>query len=373
MLKSDINSPLRRESDPKYPTNSEAFNFLSQCAGAKFDWTSAEPPNPKKANIFPPQKILTLLQGGSFDFDSFTEVKGTSRGEEQTLQECVNFFQQKGINAYKENVSLNDNILSALEKTYEILKLSQERKIIVPTPTFGYYFKQFKDKNIGFETFATKAEDGFLPNLQDLEEAIIRSDAKALLLCYPNNPTGAVMTEKCAREIAEITARHNVFVISDEAFLNNSLSEKTHFPIAAIDGMINRSLTITSTAKSMFIGNKTGFCVGHPEIIVNFEKLGGYPNKHSQKILNTGLDIAKWMFEESSIATFPSECFLFDEKQMLVRIALKQPQQEIEVAFDNMALAAAKIENYSKSPSPKALEKLDGLTTKKAPSQANRT
>ncbi len=412
---------------------SEAFAFLPRCLKSKFDMTSAEPPYPNSTGIMPPPKVLKITGEGE-NFSDWTEFHGTSRGEEVVLQECVKFFNRRGIECSQSNVSLSNNILSAIESIYGKIGLNESRKILVPTPTFGYYFQQFKDKGISFNTMPTTSAEGFLPNPQMLEDAIVRNGSVALLLCYPNNPTGTIMTEECAHAIADITGRHNVFVISDEAFMNNSLSQKQHFPIAAIKGMVDRSLTITSAAKSTFIGRKIGFCVGNPDIIDGFERIGGYPTKRDQrvmmaaiedsaenreylkicrdhylrnidlikgkseelnqkfcqqfgeekvyvrpfikdpdaanvylmdfsglrgkqrssKIMNTGLDVAKWLLEDASIGTVPGECFLFDEKEMLVRITLNHGAREIEMAFDSAISAVKSIDN---SPSITPIQK----------------
>ncbi len=411
-------------SEQKSLIKSEAFAFLPRCLKSKFDMTSAEPPHPNSTGIMPPPKVLKIMREEE-NFSDWVEFHGTSRGEEDVLQECVKFFNRRGIKCSQENVSLNDNILSAIASIYGRIGLNESRRILVPTPTFGYYFQQFKNKEIGFNIVSTRTEEGFLPNPQMLEDAIIRSGAAALLLCYPNNPTGTVMTQECASAIADITKRHNVFVISDEAFMNNSLSQKQHFPIAAIDGMLDRSLTITSAAKSIFTGRKIGFCVGSPDTIDEFEKIGGYPTKRDQRvmmaaiedseenreylekcrshylrnialikgktedlnqqfcnqfgetkiyakpfiadpdaanvylmdfsglrgkkrgdqIMNTGLDVAKWLLEDASIGTVPGECFLFDEEEMLVRITLNHGSKEIEMAFDSAIDAVKYIDN----------------------------
>lgn len=266
----------------------ESFAFLERCLDSRSDLTSAESLDPESTGILVPKKISTLM--ATVKSVDLREVHGRSRGEDSTLQECVTFFNRHGIGCSKENVSLSVNILSALEHVYRKLHLSEANKIIVPTPTFGYYFKQFQDNKIGFETLPTKAENNFLIDAEALEKMIVETGAKTLLLCYPNNPTGAVMTKENALAIAEVVKRHDVFVISDEAFISNSLSDKKHFSIAAVDGMLDRSFTVTSAAKSMFIGNKTGFCVGHPEILSGLEMLGGYPTKHTQKIMSAAIE-----------------------------------------------------------------------------------
>lgn len=433
MKKCELSETLGQQ----YSIYPEAFDFLSSSQEAEFDMTSAEPLHPRRCQILPPEKVLKLVKGGGdeFDFDDVTEVRGTSRGETATLEKCVEFFRRHRINCNLENVSLSYDILSALSHVYKGLGLPGGRKkILVPTPTFGYYFKQFQEDNISFTTLPTRAENNFLPDIEELRKAIIDSGASVILLCYPNNPTGSIMTEECAVRISRIAKELGVFVISDEAFLNNSLSENRHFSYAAVEGALENSFTITSPAKSIFASSKTGFCVGNQDIINSFEKLGGYPTKHSQKItaaaiddneenseylhqcrqyylnninviktksaelnkvfcdqfseekiyvkpfipdpdatnvylmefsglrgkeyggriLNTGLDVAKWLLNESAIRTVPGECYIFDETEMLVRVTLNRPPQEFELAFNKMVVAAASIQKSpERSPSPK--------------------
>lgn len=427
-LKSD-NNP---NSESLYPVNQEAFDFLDKCRQSSIDMTSIRPPHAIKSNIPLPTEVMKALT--EVNFDDFLEDDGISRGEDSTLEACTNFFNRNGIICSKESVSLSGGILDGLKHVYKKIRLNRDNKILIPTPTFGYYFKQFKDENIGFEILPTTLENNFLPNLDELEEALSKSDIKALLLCYPNNPTGAILTEEHARNIADIAKRHGVFVISDEAFINNSISDQKHFSIAAVEGMVDHSFTITSAAKSIFMGEKTAFCVSKPDMLIGLEKLGGYPTKRTQrvltaaiegtpenaeyfeacksyyhsnislikdrceeinkklqeqfeenltyvkpyienpqiggpylldfsglrgksfneKIMNTGLDIAKWLLEEAKVGTVPGECFLLDERTMTVRIAINSTPQELNLAFDKISEASEKITAPSIAPrSPK--------------------
>ncbi len=268
-------------------TNAPAFAFLSRCSKSRFDLTSSESLALDSAGISFPKKILDLIT--SFNPSDFTAFKGESRGEEYVLNECKKFFNRSGIKSELSNVSLCENILKGIDNIYTILDLNKDRKILVPTPTFGYYFKNLEQRNIGFETLTTRATDNFLPNPEELEKSILQTGAVALLLNYPNNPTGAVMTRDCAQRIAEVVSKHNVFVISDEAFINNPLSNKKHFPIAAVEGMLDRCFTVTSLTKSVFL-SKGAFCTGPQEIINNFTKLGGYPTKRDQKVMAASLE-----------------------------------------------------------------------------------
>ncbi len=405
----------------------DAFAFLTRCIGAKIDMTSAIPISQARSSV------LKFYQNSSSIYrpDLTYLARGRFRGEEFALEKVANFFKQLGINCDSSNISFNSNVLSAIAQTYGIIGLNKGGKILVPTPTFGYYFQQFADLGIDYKILPTKKEEGFLVNPKLLKDATDNGDVKALLLCYPNNPSGVVMPKENAQEIAEICKKRGVFVISDEIFLNNRLSlDKHHTPIAAIDGMLQQSITFFSPSKSMgFPARRTSICLSAPEIVEEFAILGGYSildqkaivaaiennqenqeylekdrqkyltnieiikkrtsslNKkfselldedrifvqpfvenpeagnvylldfsglrgknHNDKIMKSGLDVANWMLEEASVAVVPGECSMFAPDQMLVRIALGHPTQEIEQVFDLLEKAVGKIKNVTKSP-----------------------
>lgn len=275
-MKSATNISQKR--DEEYPINQEAFDFLGRLSGASFDLTSS------KAIFKAPETILEIMKESS-DYEQFS---GKSRGSKEVLDKCVEFFNRHGIECSQDNVSLNDHILAAILQTYSTLGLTREGTILVPTPTFGYYFSQFQEHRINFETLPTKKENGFLIDPVELEKSIVRVRPKALLLCYPNNPTGAVMTRENAEAIAEVVRRHDVFVISDEAFLENFLNEeKKHFSFAI--AAPEKTLTITSMTKVMGLPIRTGFCVGPESSIKRFAKLGGYLNL-DQRVIAAALE-----------------------------------------------------------------------------------
>ena len=132
-------------------TNTPAFTFLSKCSQSRFDLTSSEALVVNSAGTSFPKKILELTT--SINLEDFAVCRGESRGEDYVLHACKSFFNRCGIKSELKNISLCQNILGGIDRIYDALELSKDRKILVPTPTFGYYFKNLERKNIGFETF----------------------------------------------------------------------------------------------------------------------------------------------------------------------------------------------------------------------------
>lgn len=231
---------------------------------------------------------------------------GMSRGNGPTLARLVAFFKKRGIECNMRNVFLYSGILDTIGKIYDIKKVKEKGGVVLfPTPTFGVYFEQVDEKKIPYKTIPTTEAHRYMLDPLDLEAAI-QSELKKrgdgipiiLILCYPNNPTGAVMTEENARAIAEVVKKYkNVHVIADEAFLMNRMDDyEKHFSLAAVGGdILKQTTTVTSFAKSTDCSTRTNFGITGEADAERFARKGGY-NSHDQKGISTAIDI--WLKEE---------------------------------------------------------------------------
>lgn len=225
--------------------NQEAFDFLFHLSSAKYDFTSE-----KQASLPLPKSVIN---GIKLDYDDISKVySGRTGGRDLVLKKCAEFFQRNNIKCSEKNISMIPDIFTGISYAYDILD-AKSSQLLIPVPTFGYYFQQFKDKGINFKMIETRKENNFLLDPQDLKNAT--KDLKTngiLLLCYPNNPTGVVMPRENAEEIAKIANEEDLFVISDEVFIKSILDpSKKHCSIASIEGMIERSLTFFGLTKMM--------------------------------------------------------------------------------------------------------------------------
>ena len=80
------------------------------------------------------------------------------------------------------------------------------------------------------------------------------ADARAILLCNPHNPTGAVAKREELTELAKVAAAYGAWVISDEIHAPLTLSGATHIPFPTVSGdAANRGIALTSTSKAFNI------------------------------------------------------------------------------------------------------------------------
>ena len=94
----------------------------------------------------------------------------------------------------------------------------------------------------------------------DLERlaAAFSPRTRAIIVCTPNNPTGRVLTRRELEAIAELCRRHGAYAVTDEIY-EHIYYDGTHIPIATLDGMRDRTITISGASKTFSV---TGWRIG---------------------------------------------------------------------------------------------------------------
>ena len=131
-------------------------------------------------------------------------------------------------------------------------------EIIIPTPSFVCYSPSATMTGATPVILETKAENKFKITPEELKAAITPK-TKMLVLPYPNNPTGAIMTESELRDIAEVLRNTNVLVLSDEIYAEMTYGRE-HCSIASIEGMWERTIIVSGFSKAYAM---TGWRLGY--------------------------------------------------------------------------------------------------------------
>ena len=118
-----------------------------------------------------------------------------------------------------------------------------------------------------------KEANAFRLTAEELEAAITPK-SKALILSFPNNPTGAVMTKEDLEAIAEVIVRHDLLVITDEIYSELSYTGKKHYSLIDLPGMVERTIYINGFSKAYAMtGWRLGYCCGPEEILAQMVKI----------------------------------------------------------------------------------------------------
>ena len=153
--------------------------------------------------------------------------------------------------------------------------LNPGEEVIIPTPCFvSYQAEVILAGGMPVEV-ATFVEDGFQVEPERLESAIT-SRTKAILLGYPNNPTGAVYSREVLLEIARIAEKHDLVVISDELY-DQLVYGVQHVCFPSLPGMRNRTVLLGGFSKNYAMtGWRAGFACGPAEIIKGLVRIHQY-------------------------------------------------------------------------------------------------
>ena len=120
-----------------------------------------------------------------------------------------------------------------------------------------------------------KAENRFRLTREELEAAITPK-TKALILSFPNNPTGAIMEKEDLEAIVDVIKEHHILVISDEIYSELTYG-KEHVSIASLPGMKEYSIVINGFSKGFAMtGWRLGYALGNKEILKQMIKIHQY-------------------------------------------------------------------------------------------------
>lgn len=141
-------------------------------------------------------------------------------------------------------------------------------EVLIPEPSFVCYDPLCRMAGGIPKAIVTKEKDEFRLKADDLKKAITPK-TKLLILPYPNNPTGAIMTRQDLEEIAEVLRGTDIYVLSDEIYAELTYGKERHVSIASLDGMAERTVLVSGFSKAF---SMTGWRLGYlaaPKPIIN--------------------------------------------------------------------------------------------------------
>ncbi|NJP06460.1 MAG: aminotransferase class I/II-fold pyridoxal phosphate-dependent enzyme [Chloroflexaceae bacterium] len=138
-------------------------------------------------------------------------------------------------------------------------------EVIIPEPCFVAYGGCVMLASGKPVYVPTSAADGFQVTAEALEAAIT-PQTRAILIGYPNNPTGAVMSRERMLELAAVAQRHNLVVISDEIY-DRLVYGQEHVCVSALPGMRERTVLMGGFSKAYAMtGWRLGWIAAPTEI-----------------------------------------------------------------------------------------------------------
>jgi aminotransferase len=153
--------------------------------------------------------------------------------------------------------------------------LNAGEEVLIPTPCFVAYQSEVILAGGMPVEIPSCLEDHFQPNLPALAKAITPR-TKAILIGYPNNPTGAVASRETLLEVLKLAEAHDLVVISDEIY-DRLVYGVDHVSFAALPGAHERTITLGGFSKDYAMtGWRIGYAAGPAEIIKGLLRIHQY-------------------------------------------------------------------------------------------------
>lgn len=150
--------------------------------------------------------------------------------------------------------------------------INQGEEVLIPQPSYVSYEPCAVLAGAKPVIIELKEENEFRLTAQELRDAIT-DRTKALILPFPNNPTGAIMEKEDLEEIAEVIREKDIFVISDEIYAELTYKGK-HVSIISLPGMKERTVLINGFSKAYAMtGWRLGYACAPKEIMEQMLKI----------------------------------------------------------------------------------------------------
>lgn len=153
--------------------------------------------------------------------------------------------------------------------------LNEGDEVLIPNPSYVAHQAEVHMCGGNAVPVPTHLEDGFKLRVEELEK-LVTEKTKAILMCYPSNPTGAIMDYEDLLPIAEFAKAHDLIIISDEIY-SELTYHKDHVSMASLPDMKERTIILNGFSKSYAMtGLRIGFLCAPSEFITACIKLHQY-------------------------------------------------------------------------------------------------
>ena len=148
-------------------------------------------------------------------------------------------------------------------------------EVILPTPAYVAYAAIIEMAGAKVVEIELKEEDQFKLTPEALSNAV-NNKTKAVILNFPGNPTGGIMTREDYAKIVPILKQHQIFAITDEIYAELTY-EGNHCSIASFDEIKDRVIVINGFSKAYSMtGYRVGYILAHEDIIEMALKIHQY-------------------------------------------------------------------------------------------------
>ena len=173
-----------------------------------------------------------------------------------------------------EQILITTGVSEAVDLAFRAT-LNPGDEAIVPEPCYVAYAPDVVLAGGVARAVPTRLEEEFRLRPEDVSAAVT-DKSRVLLLSYPNNPTGAIMTRSDLEELADVVVENDLLVVSDEVYAKLTYSG-SHASFAQLEGMQERTVILNGLSKShAMTGWRIGYALGDPDLVGAMTKIHQY-------------------------------------------------------------------------------------------------
>lgn len=171
-----------------------------------------------------------------------------SSGHTQYREKLPQYYRKYGISVTPDDLLITNGASEGVYFTM-LACLDRGQTVLATEPLYANYVGFAEMADVEIKPVTTLIENGFaLPSIDDFAQALT-PEVKAILLCNPNNPTGAVYPEKMLRELAELALERDVYLMIDEVYREFCYEETPFFSALNLPGMDQHVVVFDSVSK----------------------------------------------------------------------------------------------------------------------------
>ncbi|MBO6178874.1 MAG: aminotransferase class I/II-fold pyridoxal phosphate-dependent enzyme [Selenomonadaceae bacterium] len=200
-----------------------------------------------------------------------------NRGMMELREEIANHYNRKFNIAYNPatDILITVGVSEALDIALRAV-VSPGDEVLIPEPCYVSYAACATLAGGVAVPVAAKIENEFRITPAELEP-YVTDKTKVLLIGYPNNPTGAVMSRRDLLAIADFAEQHDLIVISDEIYGDLSYGDQEHIAFSSLPKMQERTILLNGFSKAYAMtGWRIGYSLANPTITAAMTKIHQY-------------------------------------------------------------------------------------------------
>ena len=201
------------------------------------------------------------------DFTKYTNARGIAPLREAILKKVK---EDNGAEYTMDEVTVTTGAKQSLSAALMAV-VGDGDEVIIPVPCYVSYPDIVRLAG-GTPVFVRRNDD-FSLDLEAIAGAVT-SNTKAIIICSPDNPTGAVYSEESLRKLADIAVENDFFIVSDEIYEKIIFSGNKHFSLSSIPEIRDRVILVNGFSKTYSMtGWRLGYLCARKDVISNAVKV----------------------------------------------------------------------------------------------------